>query len=158
LRRRIGQKELQYFDEFGALDGIAANADSSRLAKPGDCRLEYRLIGQGARARDDSHGPGLENVRRHDADLAFSPRHDAWAGWTYQAGFRPAQRPLDLDHIGNWDSLRDADDELYFRVDCLANRVRRALRGNIDDACISASCALRLGDRVKDRQANVCRP
>ena len=75
----IGEEHLQRVDEFHALDRIAADADRRRLAEAFLRRLEHRLIGKRARARNDADAAALEDIARHDADLAFAGRHHAGA-------------------------------------------------------------------------------
>src|SRR5262249_53784785 len=79
LGLRVGQKQLEYCDELGSFPGIAANADRRGLSETLSAGLENRLIGQGARARNDADLAGLENIARHDADLALARRHYAGA-------------------------------------------------------------------------------
>jgi hypothetical protein len=68
----VGQEHLEHVDELGALDRVAADADGRRLAEAFVGGLEHRFIGQRARARDDADRAGLEDVARHDADLALA--------------------------------------------------------------------------------------
>ncbi len=69
---RIGEEHLQHVDELGALHRIAADADRRGLAEAFARGLEHRFIGQRAGARHDADRAGLEDVARHDADLAFA--------------------------------------------------------------------------------------
>src|SRR4029079_10466731 len=71
-RVAVGQKHFEHVDEFGALDRVPADPDRGGLAETFLSRLENRLIGQRARAGHDADIAGLENVRGHDADLAFA--------------------------------------------------------------------------------------
>ena len=75
----VGQKHFQNVDEFRALDRIAANANGGGLAKAFLGGLEHCFIGKRSGARDDADGAFLENIARHDADLAFAWRENAGA-------------------------------------------------------------------------------
>ena len=57
----------------------AADADRSGLAETFAAGLEHRLVGERARARHDSDFARLEDIARHDADLAFTRSHDPGA-------------------------------------------------------------------------------
>ncbi|HPF28354.1 MAG TPA: fused MFS/spermidine synthase, partial [Steroidobacteraceae bacterium] len=61
------------------LGKIAADTDRRGLAKPFLRGLEHGLIGQRARPRHDADRTLLEDVTRHDADLAFVRRQHAGA-------------------------------------------------------------------------------
>ena len=153
----IGQEHVERVDKFHALDRVAADADRRRLPEALARRLEHRLIGQRARARDDADAAARENVARHDADLAFARRHDAGAIRADQGRLRALQRALDPHHVEDRNALGDADDERRLGVDRFADRVRRAGRRHIDHARVGAGFLPRFGDRVEDRQAEMDR-
>lgn len=132
------EEQFQHLDEFGALDRIAADADRRGLAEALLRGLEHRLIGQRAGARDDADIAGLEDVARHDADLALAGGHHAGAVRPDQPRLRPRQGALDTDHVGDRNALGDADDERDFRLDRLADGIGRARRGHVDDRGIGA--------------------
>ena len=69
----VGQKHLQHLDELGALDRIAADAHCGGLAETLVGGLKDRLVGERAGARHDTDLARLEDVARHDADLALRP-------------------------------------------------------------------------------------
>ena len=117
--------------------------------------LEHRLVGQRARARHNADRALLEDVARHDADLAFVRRHHARAVRPDQARASSLQRALDLDHVEHRDALGDADDQRDLGIDRLQDRVGGAGRRHVDDAGVGAGRRLRLGDGVEDRQAEV---
>ena len=78
----VGEEHLEHVDELGALDRVAADADRGRLAEALVGGLEHRLVGQRARAADDADAALLEDVGRHDPDLALvraSARPGNWA-------------------------------------------------------------------------------
>src|SRR5580700_6695312 len=140
LGRLIGKKHFQHLDEVSALYGIAADADRGGLAEPFLGGLEHRLVGQGAGTRDDADLAGLENIARHDADLAFAGGHDAGAIRPDQARFRAAQRAFDLDHVAHRNAFGDAHDQRNLRRDRLG-----------------AGFFPRFGDGIEHRQIEVRR-
>src|SRR5258707_6559572 len=70
-------EQRQDIDEVHAAHGVAAYSDAGALAQSIVGGLEYRLVGQGPRARDDADSPLFMNEARHDADLACFRRNDA---------------------------------------------------------------------------------
>ena len=64
-------EELERVDEVRALDGVAADADGSRLTDARVRELECRLIGEGAGARDESNVAGLADRAGRDAELGL---------------------------------------------------------------------------------------
>src|SRR5580700_1777695 len=157
LGRLIGKKHFQHLDEVSALYGIAADADRGGLAEPFLGGLEHRLVGQGAGTRDDADLAGLENIARHDADLAFAGGHDAGAIRPDQARFRAAQRAFDLDHVAHRNAFGDAHDQRNLRRDRLGDGIGGAGRRHIDHAGVGAGLLARFGDGVEHRQIEVRR-
>src|SRR5665811_1630722 len=152
LGLRIGQEQFQHRDEFGALDRITADADRGGLPQVLAAGLEHRLVGQRAGTRDDAHFARLEDVARHDADLAFARRHHARAIGADQPRFRAGERALDLDHVHHRDALGDADDERDLGLDRFANRIGRAGRRHINHGGVAAGLLARFGHGVEHRQ------
>src|SRR5439155_1587938 len=70
-RLRVVVEEAEDVDERGAVDGIAADPDTRRLADPPRRQLTDDLVGQRAAARDDADVTGLVDVAGHDADLGL---------------------------------------------------------------------------------------
>src|SRR5580693_3263938 len=157
LGRLIGKKHFQHLDEVSALYGIAADADRGGLAEPFPRGLEHRLVGQRAGARDDADLAGLENIARHDADLAFARGHDAGAIRPDQARFGAAQRTLDLDHVADRNAFGDAHDQRNLRRDRLGDGIGGAGRRHIDHAGIGAGLLARFVDGVEYRQVEMGR-
>src|SRR5580658_4878381 len=155
--RFVGQKHFQHFDEVGALDRIAADADRGGLAEPFPRGLEHRLVGQRAGSRDDADLAGLKDIAGHDADLTFAGGHDAGAIRTDQARFGAAQRTLDLDHVAHRNAFGDAHDQRNLSRDRLGNRIGRAGRRHIDHAGVGAGSFARFSDGVEHRQIEVRR-
>src|SRR5262249_28648652 len=73
----VGQKHLEDRNEFSALHRIAADTDRGGLAEIFAAGLKYGLVCERAGARHDSHLAGLEDIARHNADLALACRHHA---------------------------------------------------------------------------------
>ena len=121
----VGEEHLEHVDELGALDRIAADADRGRLAETLVGGLEHRFIGQRARAADDADTALLEDVARHDPDLALVGRQHAGAIGADQPRLRAVQRALDLDHVEDRNALGDGDDQRHFGVDRLEDRSPR---------------------------------
>ena len=68
-----------------ALDRVAANADSSGLAKARRSCLAHSLVRQSARARHNAHLTWQMDMARHNADFTFAWRDDTGAIGAYQA-------------------------------------------------------------------------
>src|SRR6185437_469649 len=51
LGRVVAEEQRQRIDEVRAVDGIAADADASRLAEPDGGGLRHRLVSERTRAR-----------------------------------------------------------------------------------------------------------
>ena len=157
LRLRVGKEEIEYLDELGALHRIAADPDGRGLAEALVRGLEHRFIGERAGARHDADRARLEDVRRHDADLAFAGGDDARAVRADQARLRAVERALHAHHVEDRDALGDADDQRDLGVDRLADRICGASRRHVDDRGVGAGRGLRLDHGVEDRQAEMCR-
>ncbi|ENN89595.1 hypothetical protein RHSP_59733 [Rhizobium freirei PRF 81] len=148
----VGKEHFQDVDEFGALDRVAADADSRRLAETFIGGLEHGFIGQRAGTRENADGALLEDGARHDADLAFVRGQNARAVRPDQARLRLDQTILDLDHVGDRNAFRDADDERDFGFDRFEDRSRSACRRHVDDRSVGAGGVLALGNGLEDRQ------
>src|SRR4029077_17525924 len=103
----IGQEHLEHRDKFRTFHRVAAYADSGGLAKVLAAGLEHRLVGERARARHDAYLARLEDIARHDADLAFTRGHHARAVRADQPRFRTRERALHLDHIHHRNAFGD---------------------------------------------------
>src|SRR6185312_5398317 len=149
---RIGKEHLQHVDKLGAFDRIAADADGRGLAEALARGLEHRFVGQRAGARHDPDRAGLEDVARHDADLALARGHHARAVRADEARLRAGQRALDAHHVHHRDALGDGDDQRDLRLDRFADRVGRAGRRHVDHRRLAAGFLARFRDGVEDRQ------
>mmetsp|Transcript_70039 Transcript_70039/g.200728 ORF Transcript_70039/g.200728 Transcript_70039/m.200728 type:complete len:230 (-) Transcript_70039:437-1126(-) len=109
--RRVVHEALEAIDEVGAVEGVAADADASRLAKAGLRRLVHRLICESARPAHDADLARHVDVPRHDAHLALPRLDDTGAIRADEAALALAhQGVLDLHHVLLGDALGDAND------------------------------------------------
>src|SRR5690606_28610327 len=113
----VGQEHFQHVNEVGALDRIAADTDTSGAAAAFVRGLEHCFIGKRAGTGNNTHRTLLEDIARHDADLAFFRGQDAWAVWSEQARLRAFQTLLDANHVHDRNTFGDADDERDFGFD-----------------------------------------
>src|SRR6185437_9375650 len=74
---RVIIQQLQRVDVRCSDDGIAADADRSRLPNPARRELIDGLVRQRARARDDADASLFVNAPWHDADLRLARRDHA---------------------------------------------------------------------------------
>src|SRR5262245_19163035 len=95
----VGQEHLEHRDEFGAFHWIAADADRGGLAEILAGGLKYGLICERAGARHDSDSAGLEDIARHNADLAFAGCHHPWTIGADEPRLGTRKRTFDLDHV-----------------------------------------------------------
>ena len=107
-------------------------------------------------SRNDPDIAGLEDIGRHDADLAFARGHHARAVRADQPRFRSGERTFHPHHIKHRNAFGDADDQRDFGIDGFADRVRRTGRRHIDHRCISAGLLARFGHGIEHRQAKMC--
>src|SRR5262249_35622483 len=129
---RVGKEHFKHRDELGSLDRIAADADRGRLAQSSVGGLLHRLVGERACAGDDADLAGLEDVARHDADLASVGREHAWAVRPDETRPGAVQCALHLDHVEHRNALGDAYDEWYLGVDGLKDRIAGEAWWNVD--------------------------
>mmetsp|Transcript_70042 Transcript_70042/g.200741 ORF Transcript_70042/g.200741 Transcript_70042/m.200741 type:complete len:230 (-) Transcript_70042:437-1126(-) len=109
--RRVVHEALEAIDEVGAVEGVAADADASRLAKAGLRRLVHRLICESARPAHDADLARHVDVPRHDAHLALPRLDDTGAIRADEAALALTQEGmLDLHHVLLGDALGDAND------------------------------------------------
>src|SRR5260370_41552645 len=87
-------------------DGIAADADASRLADAELRQLMDGLIGECAAAADDADVSLLVDAAGHDADLAFAGRDDAGTVRADEARFLGVHHGGDKHHATGGDGCR----------------------------------------------------
>ena len=58
----VVDEELQAVDEVGSVEGVAADADTQRLAEAHGAGLVHGLVGEGARSGDHAHAASLGMV------------------------------------------------------------------------------------------------
>src|SRR4051812_35003948 len=157
FRLGIGKEKLEAFDEVHALHGIAADAKRGGLAESFARGLKHSLIGQRAGARNDPDFARLEDVARHDANLAFARRHHARTVRTDETRLRSGQRALHLHHVGNRNAFGDADDQRDLGIDRFGDRVGGAGRRHVDHAGVAAGLFFRFDHGVEHRQPEMRR-
>jgi hypothetical protein len=85
LGLRIVQEHIQAVDEVGAVERIAANANTQRLTEADLGGLVHGLVCQRARTRHYAYNAWLVYVTGHDADFALTWRNDTRAVGTYES-------------------------------------------------------------------------
>jgi len=107
------------------LTGSPPIADRGGLAETLLGGLEHRLIGQRARSRHDADTAGLEDVGRHDADLAFAGGHHAGQFGPISRDFDPDSERLTrtMSSTGMPSVMQTISG--IFGVDGFADRIRR---------------------------------
>src|SRR6266853_1471141 len=120
---RIIVEKLNGVEERGADNGIAADADASRLADAELRQLMDGFVGQRAAAADDANVALLVDAARHDADFAFARGDDAGAVWADETRFLEVQDGGDAHHVEGGNAFGDTDDERDFSVVGLENGV-----------------------------------
>src|SRR5262249_32536145 len=154
---RVGEEHFKHGDELGSLDGIAADADRGRLAQSGVGGLLHRLVGERAGPGDDADLAGLEDIARHDADLAGVGGEHARAVGADETRPGAIERALHLDHVEHRNALGDAHDERYLGVDSLKDCIGGEAWWHIDRCGGGARLLLGLHDRLEDRHARKLR-
>src|SRR5271156_1233116 len=154
----IGEKHLEHLDEVRAVDRITTDADAARLPQTDRCGLSYRLIGQGAGARDDADLAAAMNMPGHDADLALVGSDDTRAVGADQPRTAAGETALDADHVEDRDALGDADDQRDLGIGRLEDRIGGEGRRHIDHARVAAGRGAGLMHGVEDRQVEVPGP
>mmetsp|Transcript_44063 Transcript_44063/g.58469 ORF Transcript_44063/g.58469 Transcript_44063/m.58469 type:complete len:225 (+) Transcript_44063:274-948(+) len=141
----------EHVNEVGAVEGVATDADNSRLAETLRGRLVDGLVGEGARAGDHTDLTLGVDVARHDADLALARLDNAGAVRANQArlALRLHDR-LHLDHVEGGDALRDAHDEVHLSLNGLEDGVGGEGRRHVDDRGLSIGGLLGLSDGAED--------
>src|SRR5438309_1019052 len=112
-RLRVVVEEAEDVDERGAVDGIAADPDTRRLADPPRRQLTDDLVGQRAAARDDADVAALVDVTGHDADLGLAGRDEAGTVRADEPARRSAHEVLRAHHVADGNPLGDADDQRH---------------------------------------------
>src|SRR6516162_489056 len=151
----VGEKHFEDFDEVGAVDWIAADPDTARLAEADRRGLGHRLVGQGAGARDDADLAAAVDVPGHDADLALVRGDDTRAVGADQPRTAAAQAALDADHVEDWNAFGDADDQRDLGIGRLEDRIGGEGRRHIDHGRIAPSRGAGLVYGVEDRQVKM---
>ena len=132
FRIRVVVEHLEHVQVRQAVNRIAPDADTGRLADAPLGQLPDRFVGERAAARDDSDVALLVDVARGDADaaaaagvLAAAGGDDAGAVRSQQSGLLAFHGALRLDHVLHRDELGDADDQIQFGIDRLEDGIGR---------------------------------
>ncbi len=146
-------ESFQDVDEVHILDGVPADADGGRLTDARVRKLERRLIGEGAGARDEADVTGLADAGRRDAEFRLQRGEETGAVRADETGLPALHIAAHFDHIENGDMLGNADDERQFRIDGFHDRVCGKTRGDIDDGGVRARRLHGVDDGVEDGDA-----
>ena len=146
-RGRVGLKQPETVNEAQAMDRVSADAHTGALAEAVLRGLQYGLVSERARARDDADFAGLMDRARHDPDLACAGRDHTRTVRADQAALGKAfQTGPGLEHIQHRDPLGDADDDFDAGLGRLDDRLGRGVGRGHDHAGVRA----RGRDRVRD--------
>ena len=111
-------------------DGVAAAADTGRLAEIVAGELPHRLVGERAASADDADVARFVDVARGDANAAATVGVFAGAGGddagtirADEACFGSRDRGFDLNHVANRNAFSDGDDQLEPGVNRLEDGV-----------------------------------
>src|SRR5690606_9411936 len=102
---RILIEHAQDVDVLQAGNRIATDTDHSRLPETEFSQLTGCFISQGTRTRNDADAAFLVDVTRHDADLDFVWRNQAWAVWSEQQGFFAFHACFGTNHVAYWNTF-----------------------------------------------------
>ncbi len=111
---RIGIRAIEHLNgihECRANDGVATDANASRLANSELRQLTDSFMGECARSRYYPNIAFEMDMAGHDTDLAFAGRDYARAVRSDQAGLLALQKAPGLNHVNNRNTLSDADDQ-----------------------------------------------
>src|SRR6476659_6560786 len=111
------------------------------------------FIREGAAARDDSDDPLLMNKTRHDADLRFIDRDDAWAIWSDQSDITSKESPLHLHHIVDGYPFGNADYKPDTGICRFEDRIGAERRRYEDERGVALGLLDRISHRVEHRNA-----
>lgn len=96
----VDHEFLQNIDEVSSVEGVASNANNSRLSEACLGGLVDCLIGESSRSTDDSNFSSFVDVARHDTDLALVGLDDSGTVWPDDSSFAlRTQGVLHLYHV-----------------------------------------------------------
>ncbi len=93
------------------------------------------------------------NEPRHNTDLRFIDRDDAWTVWSDQTDIFTTKRTLDLDHVIDRDALRNTDHELDAGIGGLQNRIGAKRRGHKNQRGVALRFLHGIAHRIEHRNA-----
>src|SRR5205823_4200119 len=108
---RVLLKEAQHVHEVRAGDGVAADADTGRLAQADIAELPDALVSQRAAAADKTDRAGLVDVAGHDADFALAGSDDAWAIGADEPARFALKKADRASHVQHGHAFGDGDDD-----------------------------------------------
>ena len=112
---RVVVEHAHDVDVLQAVDGVATNTDSARLAQANFSQLRDCLISQCTRATHHADATFAVDVARHDTDFDFIWRDQAWTVWAEQQGLFATSRffrhhaVAQLKHVTNRNAFGDAN-------------------------------------------------
>src|SRR5690554_2003224 len=146
----VGFEHLEDFNEARAVDRVAADADTGRLANAECGELTDGFVGERTGLGDDTDAAFQVDVAGHDADLACAGRDDAGAVRANEAAVGAFEVFLDLDHVEDGNAFGDADDQFDASFGRFHDGVGSERRRNEDHGCVCAGCGARFRDGVED--------
>ena len=145
-----------------AVDGIAADSDTGRLADVFDRELVNRLVGQSAGARNNADVAFLMNVTGGDADAAAAGGVGSFTGCDHartvrseEAGLATFHGALHANHVFDRDAFGDGDCEIDFGVDAFENGIGGKRRRHKDGGNRGTGCSGGFGYGVEDGNLHV---
>src|SRR6185295_1223628 len=93
------------------------------------------------------------NETRHNADLRFIDRDDAWTVGPDQPDIFTTKRTLDLDHVIDRDALGNTDHELDAGIGSLQNRIGAKRRGYKNQRSVALRFLHGIEHRIEHRNA-----
>mmetsp|Transcript_1729 Transcript_1729/g.3639 ORF Transcript_1729/g.3639 Transcript_1729/m.3639 type:complete len:283 (-) Transcript_1729:219-1067(-) len=152
----VYDEALKAVNKVGAVEGIASNTDASGLTEANIGGLVYSLVGESARARDNSDTAGLVDVSRHNTDLAFTRLDDTGAVRSDEPGLAASlDGLLHLDHVVLGNTLSDGDNEGYLGLNSLKDGGGGERRGHVDDGGVTVSSLPGITYGVEDGESKM---
>ena len=143
-------------NEVSSVEGVTTDSDDGGLAQALGGRLVDSLVGEGARATDNTDFTLGVDVAWHNSDLALTWLDDTWAVWSDQASFVLGLHDrFYLDHIQSGDTFGDAHDKVHLSLDSLKNGVGGEGGRHVDHGGLGVSGGLRLSDGAEDGETEM---
>ena len=149
----VGLEQVEDVDERRADHRVAADPDDRRVADSELGQLVADLVGQRARARDETDPAGREDLGRDDPGVRLARRERARAVRADHRHAAGADVGAELEHVVNRDVLGDADHRPDPGVDRLVDGVGGEAGGDEDERGVGSGLGNRVGDRAEDGDA-----